>query len=194
MKTFVNIARITRIAAVASLVLVAFGLSSTTAFAQKGGAAPAGGVRIGVVDTRKIIEQLPEYKESEDKLRETGTKFKDTLDTIQKDFLAALEAFQKQESMMSAEAKTKGQENLKAIQDRYQKYRDEKLNVQDPRSELGRMQAELMEPLVKRVRGAIKDVAKDERLSAVMESPAFIYFDESMDITFRVIDKIKRNK
>jgi Skp family chaperone for outer membrane proteins len=37
-------------------------------------------------------------------------------------------------------------------------------------------------------------VAKTEKLAAVMETPAFVYFDEELDITFRVLDKLKRNK
>ena len=36
--------------------------------------------------------------------------------------------------------------------------------------------------------------AKAEKLSAVMETPAFVYYDEELDITFRVLDKLKRNK
>jgi len=179
------------IAALAALML---GSLHIAAFAQKSGAPAGGGTRIGVVDTRKIIEQLPEAKDAEEKIREVGLKYRDTLETIQKDFTAALEAFEKQQSMLSGEAKTKAQDNLRAIQERYQKYREEKLNINNPQSDLGRMQEEYLAPIRKKVRDAIKDVSKDEKLSAVLEAPAFIYYDEQMDITFRVLDKLKRNK
>jgi outer membrane protein len=178
-------------AAVAAFI---FGSLHLVAFAQKSGASAGGGTKLGVVDTRKIIEQLPEAKDAEEKIREVGLKYRDTLETIQKDFTAALEAFEKQQNMLSNEAKTKAQDNLRAIQERYQKYREEKLNINNPQSDLGRMQEELLAPIRKKVRDAIKDVSRDEKISAVLEAPAFIYYDEQMDITFRVLDKLKRNK
>ncbi len=168
--------------------------ASSLALAQKGGATPSGSMKFGVVDTRKILEQMPEVKEAEEKLREVGTKFKDTLDTIQKDYIDALQAYEKQKAMMPAEAKAKAEENLQSIQQRYLKYRDEKINSQVPTSEISKMQEELLDPLRKKVKNAIKEVAKDEKLSGVLESPAFIYVDESLDITFRVLDRLKRNK
>jgi outer membrane protein len=178
----------------AAIVLVAFLGFTTTASAQKGGSASSGTQKLGVVDTRKIIEQLPEFKEAGEKINEVGGKFKDTLDIIQKDYIAALEAYDKQKAMMSADAKTKQEENIRSIQERYVKYRQDKLDPNNPKSEIAQLQEELTIPLRKRVRTAIESVAKDEKLSAVLESPAFIYFDEQMDITFRVLDKLKRNK
>jgi outer membrane protein len=178
----------------AALWLVVAISTTVGAFAQKGAAPASGGMRIGAVDTRKIIEQLPEYKEAEEKMREVGSKYKDTLDTIQKDYIAALEAYDKQKNMMSAEAKAKQEESLQAIQQRYLEYREKKMNINNPQSDLGKLQEELIDPIRKRVRNAIRDVARDEKLSAVLEAPAFIYYDEQLDFTFRVIDKLKRNK
>jgi outer membrane protein len=175
---------------VSAAVLAAIAFVSPS-FAQKA-AAPAGGsVRIGVVDSQKIVAQLPEAKEAQDKLQEAGKKYRDTIETIQKDYIQALESYDKQKGMMSAEAKTKEEDRLKSIQERYQRYREEKFGNQ---GELAAMQEELLAPIRKRVQAAIKEVAKGEKLSAVMETPAFVYFDEELDITFRVLDKLKRNK
>jgi outer membrane protein len=161
-------------------------------FAQKTGAvAASAGVRIGVVDSQKIVAQLPEAKEAQDKLQEAGKKYRDTLETIQKDYLQAAEAYQKQKGMMSAEAQTKEEDRLKNIGERFTRYREEKLGNQ---GELAAYQEELLAPIRKRVQSAIKDVAKGEKLAAVMETPAFVYFDEELDITFRVLDRLKRNK
>ncbi|MBD1209579.1 MAG: OmpH family outer membrane protein [Ignavibacteria bacterium] len=162
----------------------------TPSYAQKTSGA-AGTFKIGVVDSQKIVAQLPEAKEAQDKLQESGKKYRDTLETIQKDYLQALEGYDKQKAMMAADAKTKEEERLKAIQERFMRYREEKLGNQ---GELAALQEELLAPIRKRVQAAIKDVAKTEKLSAVMETPAFVYFDEELDITFRVLDKLKRNK
>ncbi len=160
-------------------------------FAQKSSAPAGGSLRIGVVDSQKIVAQLPEAKEAQEKLQESGKKYRDTIETIQKDYVQALESYDKQKAMMSADAKTKEEERLKSIQERYQRYRDEKFGNQ---GELAALQEELLAPIRKRVQSAIKEVAKAEKLAAVMETPAFVYYDEELDITFRVLDKLKRNK
>jgi outer membrane protein len=164
---------------------------ATPIFAQKAASAAGGSLRIGVVDSQKIVAQLPEAKEAQEKLQESGKKYRDTIETIQKDYLQSLESYDKQKAMMSAEAKTKEEDRLKSIQERFQRYREEKFGNQ---GELAALQEELLAPIRKRVQNAIKDVAKNEKLSAVMETPAFVYFDEELDITFRVLDKLKRNK
>ncbi len=163
----------------------------TPSFAQKAPAGASGAFKIGVVDSQKIVGQLPEAKEAQEKLQETGKKYRDTLETIQKDYLQALEGYDKQKAMMAADAKSKEEERLKAIQERFMRYREEKMGNQ---GELAAFQEELLAPIRKRVQAAIKEVAKAEKLSAVMETPAFVYFDEELDITFRVLDKLKRNK
>jgi outer membrane protein len=170
-------------------------LAPHAGFAQKAssGASSGGGagVRIGVVDSQKIVAQLPEAKDAQEKLQESGKKYRDTLETIQKDYLQAAEAYQKQKGMMSAEAQTKEEDRLKNIGERFTRYREEKLGNQ---GELANFQEELLAPIRKRVQAAIKEVAKAEKLAAVMETPAFVYFDEELDITFRVLDRLKRNK
>jgi outer membrane protein len=161
------------------------------AFAQKAASTSSSGFKIGVVDSQKIVAQLPEAKDAQEKLQEAGKKYRDTLETIQKDYVQALEDYDKRKAMLSADAKEKEEERLKIIQERFLRYREEKLGNQ---GELAQFQEELLAPIRKRVQAAIKDVAKTEKLAAVMETPAFVYFDEELDITFRVLDKLKRNK
>lgn len=176
---------------VSAVILTAVALV-TPSYAQKAASGGGSGAfKIGVVDSQKIVAQLPEAKEAQDKLQESGKKYRDTLETIQKDYLQALEGYEKQKGMMAADAKTKEEDRLKTIQERFMRYREEKLGNQ---GELAQLQEELLAPIRKRVQAAIKEVAKAEKLSAVMETPAFVYFDEELDITFRVLDKIKRNK
>jgi outer membrane protein len=174
-----------------SAALVAVIAFVAPSFAQKVTSAAGGSLRIGVVDSQKIVAQLPEAKDAQEKLQESNKKYRDTIETIQKDYLQSLESYDKQKAMMSAEAKTKEEDRLKAIQERFQRYREEKFGNQ---GELAAMQEELLAPIRKRVQNAIKEVAKAEKLSAVMETPAFVYYDEELDITFRVLDKLKRNK
>ena len=68
-------------------------------------------------------------------------------------------------------------------------YQEEKFGQQ---GELNKVREELLDPIRSKIRKAIEAVAKDEKIVLVVDKMAAIYSDTSIDITFRVIDKIKR--
>ncbi|MGZ8510012.1 MAG: OmpH family outer membrane protein [Chitinophagaceae bacterium] len=47
-------------------------------------------------------------------------------------------------------------------------------------------------PVNEKVRAAIEKVAKDEKLSAVMETGMMVYYDKKLDITFNVLAYLRR--
>lgn len=173
------------------LMLAAFAviclLSATQAQAQ-GKDAP---MKIGYVDTDLILRQLPDALEADKKLKDVGTKFQDTLRLMQEDFTKRLEKYRQQEAMMNAEGKKTEEEALKAMQQNYSMFQEEKFGNT---GELARMREALMAPLRERIQAGIKEVAKEEKLTYVLDktNPGILYADEKFDMTYRVLDKIKR--
>ena len=63
--------------------------------------------------------------------------------------------------------------------------------------EIGNRRDVLLEPIRLKVKEAIESVAKAEKLSMVLakdNASVVMYFDPKTDITFRVIDRLKRGK
>jgi len=168
-----------------STVIVFLVLFSPSAFSQKGG------VSIGVVDIETIVKSMPEAENADKTIKDVGLKYRDSLQSIEKEYVAKMEEFDKQKGMMTPEQQKKDQDNLRAIQVKYQQFQEEKFGVQ---GEIAQMREKLLEPIRAKVRAAIETVAKEEKLNFVFDkgSSALLYSEEKADITYRVIDKIKR--
>ena len=171
-----------------TLILAAFiigtSLSSKTMNAQN--------QKIGYVDTEVILKQLPEAQDADKKLKEIATKYQDTLVAMQKDLTEKLEQYKKQESMMTADAKKKEEDMLKGIQQSMMQYQEEKFGNT---GEIRRLQENFLTPIRDRILLTIKEVSKDEKFNFILDkvNPALLYADDKYDVTFKVLDKIRRN-
>jgi outer membrane protein len=146
-------------------------------------------VKLGFVNTETIVQQMPEFKDIDAQLKALQSSYQDTLRAMEINFKTRSEAYQKQQSMMTADARTKEEEQLRGIANQYQQYQQDRFG---PQGTLAQRQAELIQPIREKVRSAIERVAKDEKLSGVMENSVMIYFDPKLDITFKVLDNIRR--
>ena len=146
-------------------------------------------VKLGFVNTETIVQQMPEFKDIDAKLKTLQSAYQDTLRAMEINFKTRSEAYQKQQSMMTADARAKEEEQLRGIAEQYQQYQQDRFG---PQGVLAQRQAELIQPIREKVRAAIEKVAKDEKLSAVMENSVLIYFDSKLDITYKVLDNIRR--
>ncbi len=145
--------------------------------------------KFGFVNTESIISQLPELKEIDQKLSVLQTAYTDTLKAIESNYRARLEAYQRQQGMMTPEAKAKEEEALRGMEQQYSQYRQDRLGAQGT---LAQYQAQLMQPVRDRVRAAIEKVAKEEKIGAVLDQGSFLFVDQKLDITFKVLDYLRR--
>ena len=168
---------------IAIIIVTAFGMNnSMQAQAQK----------LGFVDTEVILKQLPEAQDADKKLKDIANKYQDTLVSMQKDFQEKIEQYKKQESMMTADAKKQEEDMLKGIQQSMLQYQEEKFGNN---GEIRRLQESYLTPIRDRILMTIKEVAKDEKFNFVLDkvNPALLFADDKFDLTFKVLDKIKRN-
>ena len=165
-----------------------FALSfNQSAFAQKG----EKGINIGVVDVETIVKELPEAVAADKLLKDITQKYRDTLMLFQKEYGDKIDAYDKQKSMMTADQQKKEQEAMKAIELKFQKFQEEKFGVQ---GEIAQRREDFLKPIRDKVRTAIESVAKEEKFNYVFDkgSSALLYSEAKSDITYRVLDKIKR--
>lgn len=146
-------------------------------------------VKIGVVDFETIFRQLPEAKTIENRLRGLRQSIEDTLRNGQAALQARFETYQKQQALMSAEARQKEEAELVQLREQLVAYQQDRLGQQGA---LAQVQDSLLAPVRERVRSAIERVAKEEKLGAVMDKSIVAYFDPKLDITFKVLDYLNR--
>ncbi|MFN3270624.1 MAG: OmpH family outer membrane protein, partial [Candidatus Kapaibacteriota bacterium] len=92
----------------------------------------------------------------------------------------------KQKSMMPADQQQKQEQALQEEQLKMQQYYNEKMN------EIQNKREEFLEPIRNKVKSAIQAVAKEENLQVVFDKGSLLYTEDKYDITFKVLDKIKR--
>ena len=107
---------------------------------------------------------------------------------MQKEFETRIADYQKQEALMSAEAKKKEEESLNALRMRFLQYQETKT------AEVQQMRESFLRPIREKVQKAIADVAKEEKLTMVLDKAVgvVLYSEDSADITFKVLDRMKR--
>lgn len=145
--------------------------------------------KIGFVDVEKIVQSLPEFKGIDTKLRTLRQTYEDTLRLIQSNFQARAETYQKQQALMSPDARQKEEADLNTMREQYLQFQQERLGAQGT---LAQVQEELLAPIRDKVRAAIEKVAKEEKYSGVMDKAMCVYLDTKYEITFKVLDYINR--
>lgn len=151
--------------------------------------------KIGYVNSTKIFQELPAAQDAQRRIDALGKPIQDSLETMQRDLQARYEDYQKREALLNEAAKKAEQQKLIDLERRMNEYRVAKLGND---GELARETEKLLAPLRDRIRSAITTVAKEEKYSFVFDKTESIqillYGDPAHDITFKVIDRLKRGK
>jgi len=150
-------------------------------------------IKIGVVDLATVVKELPDAKKADEDLKVLSQKFKDTLMNMQKSLEDRYKTYEKGKAMMPEDARKKEEEGLMGMDQQVKVYYESKFGQM---GDLMKKQESLLEPIRNKVKKAIEKVAQDEKISIVLDKnqPALLYSEEKFDITFRVLDQIKRNQ
>jgi outer membrane protein len=150
-------------------------------------------VKIGIVDLETIAQSLDEAKKAEKDLQALAQRYQDTLVNMQRQLEESLAAYQKQKTMMPNEQQMKAEQELQMQQTGLQQYYQERLGQQGL---LFQKRAEVLEPIRNSILVAINKVAKKEKVSLVLDKngPSVLYTQSGDDLTFKVLDLMKRGK
>jgi outer membrane protein len=166
------------------LLIALFVIGASTASSQ---------LKVGIVNLEEIGQNMAEAKDAEKIITELGKKYQDTLQQMQKQLETEYAAYQKQKSMMPQDQQQVKEQDLQAQQIALQQYYQDKMGQQGA---IMQTRMELLAPIREKIDVAVSKVAKDEGLSIVLDkaNPALLYSEDSLDITFKVLDKLKRGK
>ena len=161
------------------------------AFFLLGFSATQAQVKLGIVNLDEIGKNMTEAKDAEKVLAERSQRVQDTLQQMQAKLEDEFAAYQKQKAMMPVDQQQKKEQDLQAQQVALQQYYQDKLGQQ---GELVKLRMELLAPIREKIEVAIDKVAKTEKISLVLDkaNPALLYSEDSMGITFKVLDQLKR--
>jgi outer membrane protein len=147
--------------------------------------------KIGFVISPKIFQELPEALEAQKKLQALEKPLQDSLTSMAQDIQMRIEEYQKKEAMMNDAAKRTATQEIQDMQRRATEWSEMK------RRELLDQQEKILNPVREKIRKAIEAVAKEEKYAFVFdknETETLIYGDAANDLTFKVLDRLKRGQ
>jgi len=146
------------------------------------GTSLAEGLRVGVIDVNKILNDSDAGQAAKKKMEARYEELKKTIDAKQEEARKIKEEIDKQKVMV-------GKEKLKVKEDALQaKINELRQLTQDGEREMQTRQGEFTREVLKSVEAKVDVVVKADKLDLVLEKSAgVVHFNDSMDITQRVL-------
>ena len=153
-------------------------------------------IKLGFVDSEIILKQLPEAIKAQGDLDAIIQKWNAQLDSMGQSFQEAYANYQKQAATMKEAQKNDIQQKLVAQQQMVEEFRRSKFATGT--GEVYQKQEELLKPVKEKVLKTIETVAKEEGMQFVFDkteqAAILLYADSAYEITYKVLDKLKRGK
>ena len=150
-------------------------------------------LKIGYVNSAKILQEYPEAIDAQKRLDAFGKKIQDSLETMSSQYQSKLQEYQQKQAMLNDQTKQTFQQELITMEQRALDFRERKLGRE---GEYAKYQDKLLTPIYDKVKKVIEEVAKEEKVSFVFDKTdavqILLYGDTRFDFTFKVIDKLKR--
>ena len=149
--------------------------------------------KIGYVDSQVILTQLPEAIKAQGDLDALTNLWSNQLDSMTLSYQQALADYQKQAGTMTDDQKLAKQQELISMEQNILDFRNQKFG--QPNGEIFVRQEEIFESVKTKIYTAIEQVAKEEAMQFVFDKSGdiiLLYADAAFDITFKVLDKLKR--
>lgn len=150
-------------------------------------------IKIAYVNSDRILSEYDEAKEAQSKLNIEAKK----LDDQYKGMIAKLDSLSKdydrQKMIMSDARRTTKENEIAQLQQNIQRFQVDKLG---PEGEIYKKQAELVGPVLEKVKNVIQKVGKDNKYDYIFDTVAgnILYADPAHDLTDKVIYELKRTK
>lgn len=159
---------------------------STSIFAQTN-------LKVGYVDSEVILTQYSEAIKAQGDLDALTNKWSSQLDSMTLAYQQSIADYQKQSETMPAEKKLEAQQRIVKMEQDILDFRRQKF--QQGTGEIFLKQEEIFAPVKTKIYAAIEKVAKSEGMQFVFDKSGdilLLYADSAFDITFKVLDSLKR--
>ena len=149
--------------------------------------------KIGYVDSQIILTQLPEAIKAQGDLDALTNLWSAQVDSMTLKYQQSLADYQKQANTMAEDKKLAAQQTLIKMEQDILEFRRQKFGQGS--GEIYLKQEEIFTPVKNKIFAAIQQVAKDEGMQFVFDKSGdiiLLYADAAFDVTYKVLDKLKR--
>ncbi len=147
-------------------------------------------VKIGFINPEYILSQMPEAKQVEEELKNTQKQYETLYQGKMKEFQDKLAAYEKLPANTSDVIKQDQEKTLQSLQAGIQEFQ------QNSQSALQKKQAQLLQPLLKKIEDNMHTVAKENAYTYVFNNdssaggPMLLHFPDEANISDLVLKKM----
>ena len=160
--------------------ILAATLFSLASFAQK----------YAYVDTKYILENIPEYIQAQKTLDDLSEKWETEIEAKKTNIQKKFQQYQAEELLLPAEMKKKKQEEIYMLEDDLAKFQQKKFGVE---GELFQKRKELIEPIQNKVYNAIKELASVGNYDMIFDKANqtnILYANPKLDKSKRILKNL----
>lgn len=150
-------------------------------------AVTTGGTKVSVVDSGKILQQLPETKQAEAALQATAEPLQKELNRMNVDYQQSVVSYRQKAESLTKTIREQKEKDLKKKAQTVEKYQQENFGRGGI---IESKQQELFVPIRKKVLAAVEAIAAQEGVTLVLEKNSAIFVSPENDLTFKVLDKL----
>lgn len=168
------------------ILVLAFLVFGFTSFAQSP-------LKIGYVDSEVILTQFSESIKAQGDLDALTNKWSAQLDSMTLGYQQSIEDYKKQAETMNETKRTEAQQKIVKMEQDIMEFR--RVKFTQGTGEIYKKQEALFAPIKAKIYEAIEKVSKEENMQFVFDKSGdiiLLYADSSFDITFKVLDRLKR--
>ena len=151
-------------------------------------------VKIAYVNSETILRELPEAQQVKKELEATIKGWQDELERMGKELQDGLEDYQKKQALLDPKIKADKEKSLQDLQQKAREYQYQKFDQRE--GEAVKLREKKFAPIQERVMKTIEKVAKEDGFNYVFDkleaATNLLYADSKFDLTYKVIDQLKR--
>ena len=148
------------------------------------------GQRLAYVDTHKILNSIPEYKQSKLEISRLSIKWEDEIAALFASVSEQKNQLEVEKVLLTPEMISEREEAIKALDD---SARIKQIKYFGPEGLLFKKREEMVSPIQALIAGAIKEIARKKKLDFVFDkgsSLSVVYANESNDITSDILKQL----
>ncbi len=148
-------------------------------------------LKIGYVDVVRLKQEYKEFRDAEAKFEKYMAVQQAKADSMQQEMQQIADRLEKQDLMLTDQAKNDLRENLMVKQNEYQTFANQ---VMGNDGEAAQKEYELSKPIIEKINTVIKLIALKGSYSFILDSTAgtVLYGDEKYDITEQVLAELNK--
>lgn len=150
--------------------------------------------KVAYVNSGTILRELPEAQQAQKDLEAQVQVWQTELEKMGKQLQDDLEDYQKKQALLDPTTKAAREKSLQDLQQKAREYQFTKFDTRE--GEAVKLREKKLQPIQDKVLEAIKVIAKEEGASFVLdrvsEATIVLYADEKFDLTYKVLDRLKR--